>query len=134
MDQGKPAVSILVADDEAIILEHLCLVLSKKYPHCNIYKALDGKTGLDLFRLRAPQIVITDITMPGMSGIQMAAEIRLIQPGTKFIILTGDLQKSISEGSARDGLPFGHYIEKPVLFEKLFNAIDKCVTEINQRV
>ena len=134
MDQFSQTISILVVEDEASTLEHICSILSVKYPHINIYKALDGKTGLELFRHHTPNIVISDLTMPGMNGLEMASEIHAMKPSTKFIILTGDIGKCIPDKSVRDSLKFDHCIGKPIFLEDLFEAIEKCITAIVQAV
>lgn len=127
------SVSILVVEDEAITLEFLFTTLSKKYPGFRIYKALNGKTGLDLFKTHMPEIVITDLSMPEMSGVQMAEKIQAIKPGTEFIIITGNMEKRPGEDPDENGIEFEHYINKPVDFQDLFTVIEKCVGKIVPR-
>jgi two-component system response regulator YesN len=99
MEFPRPAVSILVVEDEAITLEFLVATLARKYPAATIHKALNGRIGLEQFETYMPNIVITDINMPGISGMQMAGKIRELKPGTKIIVLTGDNRKLTSEAS-----------------------------------
>jgi len=134
MESPKPAVSILVVEDEAITLEFLVVTLAKKYPDVTIHKALNGRTGLELFKTHRPDIVITDINMPDISGVQMADKIREIKPETKFIVLSGDTGKLSLEASIGNGLKIDHYIEKPVDFLDLFEAIEQCFGEIGQQI
>jgi YesN/AraC family two-component response regulator len=126
-------VSILIVEDEVIALEVIALTVAKKYPDVTVYKALDGRTGLDLFIAHTPDIVITDINMPEISGVQMAKKICEIKPNTKFIALTGDIVKLSLETSAGNGFKFAHFIEKPVDFMDLFAEIEKCRGEITQK-
>jgi YesN/AraC family two-component response regulator len=125
-----PSISILMVEDEAITLEFLFITLAKKYPGFKLYQALDGKAGLELFKTHTPDIVITDLSMPEISGVQMAEKIREIKPDTKFIIITGNMEKLSGEVSVENESAFENYISKPVDFLDLFTAIEKCVDEI----
>lgn len=129
-----PSISILIVEDEAITLEFFFVTLAKKYPSFKIYQALNGKTGLEIFMTHTPDIVITDLSMPEISGVQMAREIITIKPDTRFIVITGDMGKLTEGASVNNGPQIEHYINKPVDFFDLFTAIEKCVagiTEVN---
>jgi YesN/AraC family two-component response regulator len=123
-------ISILVVEDEAITLEYLVTTLAKKFPAFALYQALNGRTGLERFKEHTPDIVITDINMPDMGGVQMANKIRVIKPDTKFIILTGDTGQLTLDASIGNGFEIKHFIVKPVDFQDLFGAIEQCVDEI----
>lgn len=127
MESPKPRLSILIVEDEAITLESLVVIVAKKYPEAVVYKALNGRAGLELFHNHTPEIVITDINMPKLSGSQMAAQIRETRAETKLIAITGDLAQLSAGIAAGDGCQFDHYIGKPLDFMDLFEAIDKCL-------
>jgi YesN/AraC family two-component response regulator len=119
--------SILVVEDDAITLAYLCSTLAFKYPDMNILKAFDGMEGMEIFEAHSPQLVITDLNMPGMDGKQMVSRIRSIKPDTKFIALTGFMEKTEWGESEETGVHFDHYIVKPVIIQELFSTIDKCI-------
>ena len=50
----------------------LCTVIRRKFPDAAIYLAENGRIGVELFKKHTPDIVITDINMPVMDGIEMA--------------------------------------------------------------
>jgi len=125
-------ISILVVEDEAITLEYIVTTLAKKFPAFAFYQALNGRAGPERFKEHAPDIVITDINMPDMGGVQMADKIRAIKPDTKFIILTGDTGQLTLDASIGNGFEINHFIVKPVDFQDLFAAIEQCVAEIMQ--
>ena len=130
MESGaNPAASLamLLVEDEKPTLEILASILAKKYPGLALYTAADGKTALEIFQAHLPDVVITDVNMPEMSGMQMAEKMRALKPGTKIIVLTGDTGKIALESSIREGFAIDHYILKPVWFELLFGAIDQCI-------
>lgn len=130
---GTPSLSILIVEDEAITLELFFITLVKKFPGFAVYKALNGKIGLELFKTYTPDIVITDLSMPEITGIQMAEEIFAIKPDTKFIVITGNMEKIPEKTVGNAPFQIEHYINKPVDFWDLFTAIEKCVDEIKGR-
>jgi len=133
MADPVPAVSILLVEDEESVLQLLATILTRKFPGATLYTAINGRTGLELFKSHIPDIVITDIKMPEMGGVQMADKIRAIKPDTKFIILTGDPGKSVHQDSIEKEFEFDHYIMKPVVFGVLFAAIEQCLAEIGRQ-
>ena len=124
------SISILVVEDEAITLEYLFTTLARKFADVTLHKALNGRNGLDLFKTHTPDIVITDINMPDMGGLQMAEEIHAIKPDTKFIVLTGDSEKLTLKDSAGNTLEIDHFIVKPVFFNELFASVEQCIKSI----
>ena len=133
MIMAKQPVSMLLVEDENTNRELLYTILTKKYPDLLFQAAINGRTGLELFKTHQPDIVITDVNMPEMGGVQMAERILAIKPNTKFIVLTGDCGKNISQDSAAKGVEIDHCITKPVSFAELFAAIEQCLGEIAQQ-
>ncbi len=127
----RPALSLLVVDDDKMARDVLNLMITRKFPHSSIYFAEDGKNGLELFKAHCPDIVITDISMPVMDGIAMAGEIRSMKYDTKFIVLTGFTDKDYTSKFKEYGIK--DCIMKPIVFGKLFTAIEKCMNEIASR-
>jgi len=78
---------LLLIDDEAPVREILGLSLrSEGY---EVMTAASGKEGIEIFRRENPPIVLTDIKMPGMDGIEVLKKIKQINPETEVIIITG---------------------------------------------
>jgi YesN/AraC family two-component response regulator len=127
-----PSISLLLVEDEEFTLELLVNIITKKYPDVALYTAINGSTGLELFKKHTSDIVITDINMPEMGGVQMAEKIHAIKPGTKFIVLTGTCDKIDLRDSTKERIEFDHIIVKPVEFQELFAAIKQCIEEISQ--
>jgi len=128
LQTARETVSILVVEDDQVTLDIIRLMIAKKYPDVALYYADRAKTGIELFKQHAPQIVITDISMPEMDGIEMAGEIKAIKPDTKFIVLTafGD---EIHFNRFRE-IGFHDFFPKPIEFARLYVAIEKCVAEL----
>jgi YesN/AraC family two-component response regulator len=122
--ESVQAISILVAEDDKIVRNLLGLIIAKKFPAVTVYLAEDGRAGLELFKSHRPQLVITDINMPGMDGFQMVNAIRSIEAGTKILVVTAYDTSDYCEKFDKIGIE--DYIVKPIAFERLFAAIEKC--------
>ena len=79
-------ISILFVEDEHIILQSVKDMLEDKVR--NLYLAMNAKEALELFKKHKPDVVITDIKMPGMDGLDLLREIKKIKSDTKLVILT----------------------------------------------
>ncbi|WP_054774186.1 EAL domain-containing protein, partial [Methylogaea oryzae] len=111
--------SVLYVEDEDEIREQLAQFLQRRC--AAVYTASDGRKGLDAFRRRKPDIVITDILMPVMDGLKMGAAIRELSPTTPIIITTAFeepayFQKAIDLGVDK-------YVVKPVDAGALLQAL-----------
>lgn len=126
----KRQYSLMVVEDDESAREVLCLMLAKKFPGFTIHAAENGKVGLERFRAYQPDIVITDVNMPVMDGIRMAAEIKALKADTRFIVLTAYNEKIFFQKFTQIG--FSAYILKPIEFKKLFAALEKCLGEMAQ--
>ncbi len=94
---------ILVVDDEPEVARALGRVLAREGFETSVaagpYEALDA---LERF---APDLVITDCRMPGMSGMQLCVEVRKRRPGTPFIFVSGYSGAGAEKGFAAKILP-----------------------------
>jgi len=122
---------MLLVEDEKETLDVVAATLAMKYPGVALYAADTGANGVEMFAAHLPDIVITDINMPNMNGVQMISTIRVLKPATKFIVLTADSRKRTSATSVGDGVAVDHCLLKPVTFAALFAAIDQCIGEIS---
>ena len=124
-DVKEKGVSLLFVEDDQIARDMTVNLLKHDYPCLTLYVGENGRQGLDLFIEHHPDIVLTDILMPEMDGIQMAKEIKALNSSTRIIAMTttnstDHLLESIDIG-------INHYVVKPVKVEKLFSAIEHCL-------
>jgi two-component system NtrC family sensor kinase len=117
---------ILLVDDEPDILR--VLAISLKADGYEVFTAASGEEALALFRKSAPCIVITDIKMPGMDGIEVLRQVKKIDEETQVIIITGhgDIDSAIEalQNGASD------FINKPVRDEALAIALKRAKDKI----
>lgn len=116
--------SLLYVEDDTLVCQAISRILARAFPTATVYTAENGQMGLALFEEHTPGIVITDINMPYMDGIEMAREIKAIRPDTRFIVVTGYSDKNHLERFSAIG--FVEYIIKPLNFDRLIAAIEKC--------
>jgi len=116
--------SLLIVEDDTKALNVIARMIPNKFPTCTIYTANNGNEGLELFRQFAPDIVVTDVNMPGMEGFEMITRINLINAGTPIIVLTAYSDK-ITYEKLRD-LSVSKYLLKPLDLNELFAEIEKC--------
>ncbi len=122
------SLSLLFVEDDAMVCLAIGRMIARQFPDVTVYTAENGQLGLELFKKHTPEIVITDINMPVMGGIEMAGKIKSIKSDTKFIVLTGYSDLNYLERFSDIG--FEDYIVKPLDLEKLFAVIEKCRVEI----
>ena len=120
---------LLLIDDEPDILR--VLGISLKADGYDVIPALNGAEGLEAFSRDKPSIVITDIKMPGMDGIEVLEKIKEIDPNTEVIIITGhgDIDNAI------ESLKYGasDFINKPVRDEALSIALARAKEKLDIR-
>ena len=123
-----PVLSLLIVEDDLSAIDVLSALLPLKFPEVAVYIAVNGNQGMAIFERHTPDIVVTDINMPGMGGIQMVEAIRAMKPDTRFIAVSGYSDKiNLDKFSA---LGISDYIVKPVDCRILFSAIEKNICEI----
>jgi CheY-like chemotaxis protein len=104
--------TVLVVDDEVVVAETLAKILN-----LNGYAAItayDGEDAIQAALLRPPELVISDVMLPGMNGIELGITIRRIFPDCKVILSSG---KSHSGDLLEAALSAGNhfiFLEKPV--------------------
>jgi len=114
---SKP--SILLVDDEPDIMEILEIVLAGA--GMEVHKAVSAADALDQLRRTEVDVVISDIRMPDMSGVDLLKEARRLSPGTVFILITA----YASTDTAIEALQHGafDYLTKPFKMEELLNIV-----------
>ena len=119
----KKQAKILVADDETIVRESLRDWLGD-VGH-QVLTAENGPQALEIIRKEKPAVLITDLVMPGMDGIELMKKAREIAPGIEVIIITayGSIPTAIN--AIREGAY--DYIEKPFCPERAELLIDKLM-------
>jgi len=119
---SKP-ITVLAVDDQAVILDLLAAMCqSLGY---TIYTARDGVKGWEIFQSKNPDIVISDLAMPGLSGWELASKVKAESPQIPFVIITGWGTTIDESRMAQSGVD--HVLHKPFRLEQLSELISKLV-------
>jgi|LGOV01.1.fsa_nt_gb signal transduction histidine kinase len=120
---------VLLIDDEEPIRKIVGLYLRTK--GYEVFTAADGQKGIELFQRESPPIVLTDIKMPGMDGIEVLKRIKQISPETEVIIITGHGDMDLAIQSLQ--LDASDFITKPVGSEALSVALKRAEERLDTR-
>ena len=123
------ALTILYIDDETCMRENVVEYLSYYCDH--VYQAADGLSGLEVYKEVSPDIIITDITMPKLNGLNMVKTIRENDQKTKIIIATAHLENSFLLKAVELGLV--KYLVKPITEEKLLPVLKQCAASLTTK-
>jgi two-component system response regulator NreC len=115
------SIRILLADDHKIVREGIRSLLEKQLNIEVIAEAEDGQTAVQLAQELSPDVVIMDITMPGLNGIMAARQIMAETPNVKVIALSMHSDKRFVMGMLDTGA--AGYLLKDCAFEELDRAI-----------
>ncbi|HEY6343358.1 MAG TPA: sigma-54 dependent transcriptional regulator, partial [Bryobacteraceae bacterium] len=124
-----PSISLLIIDDNAGSLEMLSAALAQ--PGLEILTASEPETGLDLVHDRRPQIVLTDLVMPHMSGIDVLERTMEFDPSIEVILMTAHYSSESAVEAIKKGA--ADYLNKPVSITTLRERIGKLVEEARKR-
>lgn len=118
---------ILIAEDELISLEMLSEILKEDY---NVLTAENGKKAFELYKKFNPHIIISDLNMPIMNGIELIKKIRQLDRNSKIIITT--CKDDIETLLQATELKLFKYLVKPIDFTALKNIIEESIEELNR--
>ena len=119
---------VLIADDEAVIRMGLRAMLQAD-GHEVVGAATNGKAALDLAQTTQPDIIILDIKMPGMNGLEAARQIMAQRP-TAIVMLTAYSERALIE-QAKSAAVFA-YLVKPVKEEMLTPTLELARARFNE--
>jgi two-component system response regulator NreC len=112
---------ILLADDHEILREGLRALLQKQSDVEIIGEARDGRAALEMSRDLKPDIVIMDIGMPGLNGIEATRQIKVEAPGVKVITLSMHAERRFVTGMLGAGA--SAYVLKSAALDELLDAV-----------
>jgi CheY-like chemotaxis protein len=116
---------VLVVDDECSIADTLAEILKRSGYQAKT--AYDGPSALEIALLTPPDVLITDVVLPGMNGIELAIDMRRIFPDCKVVLFSGNAATSSMLASATGA---GHnftLLTKPVHPKTMLTQVAECV-------
>ncbi len=122
---------LLIIDDQTALADDLADMLPWSDIGIDVvHKAYSGREALELLYEHSIDVVITDIRMPGMSGLELIAEIKRNSKHIKCILLTGYADFEYTQQALQ--LKSNDYLLKPVEDDELMEAVRKALDELEQ--
>jgi DNA-binding NtrC family response regulator len=125
----KFAVSLLIIDDDPASLELLSVALAPL--GLEIFTATNAEAGLDVFYNQRPEIVLADLGMPQMSGMEILKRIMEVEPATNVILMTAHSSTRTAVEAIQQGA--SDYLDKPVSLGPLRERVSNLVEENRKR-
>ncbi len=124
-------IKLLYVEDEISTREQITRVLSNRGYH--LISCENGQAGLDAYCELRPDIVLTDIMMPVMNGLEMSRRIRIFDPEAQIVCMTAFSETSYLMQAINIGI--SQFVLKPVEFSRLLAALDHClhIIELKKR-
>jgi two-component system response regulator YesN len=122
---------LFIVEDEWLVLQGLKLTIPWEEMHCTVIgEARDGQAGLEGIMANPPDILLTDIRMPAMDGIQLAEKVAELLPQVKIVFLTGFddfiyAQKAVKLGAA-------DFVLKPTNPDELIQVIGRITSKLDE--
>lgn len=129
MGKSKKA-TVLVVDDDRTIIELLKIILRNE-EHIIVGQATNGSEAVKLCVDLNPDIVLLDINMPKMDGLQALEEIRKANPAVKVLMISADsttdkVKEALNKGAVG-------FVVKPLKPAKVLTMIETCMSEKNKQ-
>lgn len=115
---------VLVVDDEEAIANSVAAILTQH--HCEVRTAYDAKGAIRMAEQFRPQALVSDVSLPGMGGIDLAVIVREQLPACKVLLISGvvesfgELERAMRQGYVFNVLP------KPLMPNQLLAFVASC--------
>ena len=124
--------SVFIVDDEIIVRDGLRRKIDWEHSQFSFAgEAGDGEIALSMIQDIKPDILITDIRMPFMDGIELARAVKKLQPWIKIIILSGHDEFDYAKKTIAIGVE--DYILKPFTLEELMASLNRVAESLDKQ-
>src|SRR3954468_5856371 len=122
--------TVLVVDDAAVDRKLVGGLLAK-VPGLQVQFAANGEEALERLPAIDPDVVVTDLVMPGMSGLELVARVVAAHPGVPIILMTGKGSEDVAVKALRAGA--ASYVPKGSLHQYLLTTVEDVLEMVNER-
>lgn len=123
---------VVIVDDESIIVEGLCKTLPWEQWNCKVVAtASDGEEGRKIIEQYQPDLVFSDIAMPGVDGLKMIAGLKSEFPDMEISILTGYRDFEYAQEAVR--LDVRRFLLKPSSMEEIEEAVEAMIQKLEKK-
>ncbi|HJC25560.1 MAG TPA: response regulator [Candidatus Eisenbergiella merdavium] len=122
---------VLIADDEPWAVYRLQKLIDwEKNGFALPQTAADGLSALEIIRKEQPELLLSDIRMPGLDGLKLVREVNQVSPYTTVILITGFSEFSYAQEALRQGV--FDYLVKPVKKEDLLAVLSRAAARLEE--
>src|SRR5690349_10169124 len=129
MADARNPIVLVIIDDNPRSLEYVSTALAGD--KVRIFTASDPEQGLDLVYTHRPQVVMTDLVMPNMTGLEVLERITEFDPAIDVILMTAHYTSETAVEAIRKGA--SDYLNKPVSISALRERIGRLIDEAHKR-
>ena len=122
------ALRVVAIDDDPQQLKFTATILSRE--NVLVSTACEAQVGLELVRKEHPHLVLVDLVMPGLNGIQILEKIIELDPGIEVVLLTGQYSTESAVEAIQKGA--SDYLTKPVDVERLQQRVESLLLEVRR--
>ena len=123
---------MMIVDDEPLMRQGLKVFFDwEKYSITEVIEAENSKCAIEISKSKKPDIVISDIRMPEIDGLELIAKLKIIIPDTVFIIISGYSDFEYAKQAISLGVL--HYLVKPIHSAELHDVMIKCISKIEEQ-
>jgi CheY-like chemotaxis protein len=124
-ENGGEKPMVLVVDDEKNIANTLALILRTR--NFRAEAAYDGPSGIEMYRSLRPDLVLSDVVMPGMTGIEMGIALKQEFPDSRILLFSGQAAAAdLLEDAIKKGYAF-EMLAKPIHPEELLAKVTQLL-------
>jgi DNA-binding NarL/FixJ family response regulator len=122
---GNALIRIVIADDSHLVRQGIRALLEKEKDIQVVGEAADGREAIELVERLLPDVVVMDISMPGLNGIEAVKRIRALDVKTRIVILSMYSDESLVREALKNGV--NGYLTKRALTEELLSAVHAAI-------
>lgn len=120
---------MILADDEVVITKGIQKLVDWNALGIDIVGVFeDGRSAFEAIVKKQPELALLDISMPGMTGIDIIRECSALKMDTQFIFISGFQDFEYAKSAIKYGAV--DYLLKPIILEELMNAIEQCIVNV----
>lgn len=116
--------NLLIAEDEKFLRDKVSKNVDWEGRGYKTFVASDGEEALEIIKREQIDILVTDIRMPGMDGLELTSEAKALNEDLKIIVISGHAEFELAQASIRLGVE--DYLLKPFRTERLFEVVEKA--------
>lgn len=121
MTQGASKPAALIVDDDEVFRTRLCRALTDR--GWQVFAAPDGESAIQLAQEHSPDLVVVDLRLPGVGGLDIIRDLRSLDETSSIIVLTG--YGSIATALIATKLGVDHYLSKPADADQILSCYQR---------